>query len=142
MTDRPQAARRRGIYVLLLAAIVLMGLASRSEALSLSAFWAKYLGDMFWAMMVFVGLRILLPKQSTAFLAALAFGICCAVEFSQLYHAAGIDKIRATWIGKLVLGSSFSWPDFLAYLAGIVIASVIEWRAFCRHGQYCSSNRE
>jgi hypothetical protein len=41
----------------------------------------------------------------------------CTIEFSQLYHAPWIDRVRQTVFGRLVLGSDFAWLDMGAYLA-------------------------
>ena len=47
-------------------------------------------------------------------------------ELSQLYQAAWINQIRATTIGRLVLGSAFSWLDLLAYTVGVGLCNAIE----------------
>lgn len=46
------------------------------------------------------------------------FVATCLVEILQLWHPAWLDTIRTTFIGKSVLGNSFSWWDFPAYLVG------------------------
>lgn len=50
------------------------------------------------------------------------------VEVSQLYHAPWIDAIRAMVPGRLVLGTTFNWPDLPAYSVGIALGSLAEWR--------------
>ena len=57
-------------------------------------------------------------------LVSLAF--CFAVEFSQLYHAPGIDSVRNTRLGALTIGSTFNAPDLIAYAAAIALGVVIE----------------
>jgi hypothetical protein len=118
--------RRRGIYFLWLAAVVCLGLLSRSELVGLSPFWAKYVGDALWALMFFVIVALALPSRSTLVVAAVALAICCAIELSQLYHAPWIDAARETRLGKLLLGSVFAWGDFVAYLAGVVTGVATE----------------
>jgi hypothetical protein len=129
--DRPPHRRRarprpRGLYVLWIGAVICAGLASRSRALNLPPFIAKYAGDALWALMVFVGLGFLLPRRTTATLMVFAAVICVAVEFSQLYHAPWIDAIRRTTLGHLALGDTFAWPDIVAYLIGVAIGGAIE----------------
>ena len=77
-------------------------------------------------MVVFFGFGFLLRKVSTMRLSFLALGVAWAVEFSQLYHATWIDTIRSTRLGHLVLGSTFNWPDLLAYAIGIAVAALME----------------
>jgi hypothetical protein len=64
--------------------------------------------------------------KSTVQVAVIAFLISCAVEFSQLYHAPWIDAIRATRLGALAIGSTFNWPDFLAYGVGVGVGAMVE----------------
>ena len=49
------------------------------------------------------------------------------VETSQLYHSPWIDSIRSTRLGALVLGSVFNWPDFPAYVVGVLIGVALEF---------------
>jgi glycopeptide antibiotics resistance protein len=49
------------------------------------------------------------------------------VEVSQLYHADWIDKIRGTFLGGIILGSSFVWSDLIAYLCGIGFGIIIDY---------------
>jgi glycopeptide antibiotics resistance protein len=51
----------------------------------------------------------------------LAIGVClltCGIEFLQLWQPPFLQAIRATLPGRLVLGNTFSWTDFPAYLIG------------------------
>ena len=49
-----------------------------------------------------------------------------AIEFSQLYQAHWINRIRHTVIGGLVLGETFSWGDMLSYTVGVAIGVAID----------------
>jgi hypothetical protein len=42
----------------------------------------------------------------------------CALEFLQLWHPPLLQTLRATLPGRLILGTTFSWLDFPAYLVG------------------------
>jgi hypothetical protein len=85
-------------------------------------------GDGLWALMVFVGFGLLLPRASTVTLTLLALGVAWGVECSQLYHAPWIDALRATIPGRLVLGTTFYWADLIAYAVGVAGAAWVEWR--------------
>ena len=120
-------SRHRGLYALWIILVIGLGLGSRAEILDLSPFVAKYAGDALWALLIFLGFGFLLRTRRSVMLAGLAFGVCCAVEFSQLYHTPWLNELRRTWFGKLVMGDTFAWGDIVAYLVGIVLGASIEW---------------
>ncbi|MEI6175959.1 MAG: DUF2809 domain-containing protein [Verrucomicrobiota bacterium] len=111
--------RSRGVYLVLAIVVVAAGLLWRSPLVSMPEWLSKYGGDALWALMVFVGFGFLIPRASTLTLALLALIFAWAIEFSQLYHAPWIDAVRATLPGRLVLGSTFNWPDLPVYALGI-----------------------
>jgi hypothetical protein len=121
-----QSSRSRTLYALLAVAVIVLGLLWRSRFMPLPPFASKYGGDALWALMVFVGIGFLFVRCSTLLVAVLALGFSWAVEFSQLYHAAWIDSVRATLPGRLILGSTFNWPDLPAYAIGIALGVVGE----------------
>lgn len=86
----------------------------------------KRAGDAFWAAAVFSLLGLCRPRWSTARAAAVALGVCYAIEFSQICQAEWIDRVRATLFGRLVLGSAFFWLDQVAYTVGITAWAGIE----------------
>jgi hypothetical protein len=129
--DRLGRARHRGFYVLWVAVVVCAGLGSRSAALALPAFAAKYTGDALWGLMIFLGLGLVLPSRRTATLAGLAAAVCIAVECSQLVRAPWLDAARRSWPGRMALGDTFGWGDIAAYLVGIGAGAAGEWAA-CR----------
>ncbi|WP_299414768.1 DUF2809 domain-containing protein [Acaryochloris sp. IP29b_bin.148] len=51
----------------------------------------------------------------------IAISVClttCGLEFLQLWQPAWLQAIRATLLGRLVLGNTFSWEDFPYYFVG------------------------
>ena len=70
--------------------------------------------EIFWILL----LALLFPKLSPVWA---AIGVClatCIVEFLQLWHPPFLEAMRATLPGRLVLGNSFTWSDFLSYFIG------------------------
>ncbi len=68
----------------------------------------------------FVLLCFLLFPRPAAIL-PIVLGVCawtCLVEFSQLWHPFGLDALRGSFAGRMLLGNSFSWWDFPAYAIG------------------------
>lgn len=126
--------RSRPLYAVLIVLVISAGLLWRSSFMPLPSFLAKYGGDALWALLVFVGLGFVFNRASTLRLALGALGFSWAVEFSQLYHASWIDEIRSTLPGRLILGSTFNWPDLPAYALGIAMGAVAEFY-FCRRAR-------
>ena len=108
------------------AVVVAVGLASRRFPWLFPAFLGKYPGDAMWALMAFLGWAIVKPRARTRLLVGLAFATSCVVEFSQLYHAPWLDHIRSTAVGHLVLGSTFSWFDIVAYAVGALVGVLVD----------------
>lgn len=104
-------------------AVVFAGLLLRSGLFPLPHFLVKYGADSLWAVVVFLCGALLFPRASTRRVAIGALVFSWSVEVLQLYHAPGIDAVRATLPGRLVLGSSFNPPDLLAYFVGIAVAA-------------------
>lgn len=124
----PQPARSRLLYALLAVAVVAAGLFWRSGLIPLPPWLSNNGGDALWALMVFVGCGFLLPRASTLVVALLALTFSWGVEFSQLYHASWLDAVRTTLPGRLVLGTTFNWPDLPAYAVGVMLGALAEWR--------------
>ncbi len=127
---RTERNRNRLLYGCCLGSVIAIGLLWRSSLFSLPASLSKYGGDALWSLMVFFGFGLLFPRLSTTTTAALALMFSFLVETSQLYHSPWIDEIRSTRLGGLVLGSVFNWPDFPAYIAGVLIEVALEF-LFC-----------
>ena len=117
---------KRVLYFIITSLVMIMGLLSRKFMFIFPKNIAPFIGDMFWAMMVYFGFRFLLPKLSLlkSFNIALIFSF--GIEISQLYQSDWINTIRKTTIGGLVLGHGFLWMDLISYTIGIIIAVIID----------------
>lgn len=129
-SPRAEHPRNRLRYAVLALGVIVAGLLWRSRYMPLPPFFSKYGGDALWALMVFVWIGFILPRASTCRVAVLALAFAWGVEFSQLYHAPWLDSLRATLPGRLILGSTFNWPDLPAYALGIILGALLEHRAF------------
>jgi hypothetical protein len=119
-------ARRRLYLIAALFATVALGLASRKFPWLFPSALGKYPGDALWAQMVYWSVGLVFPSASVARVASYALAVSYADELSQLYQALWINQIRATSIGHLILGSSFSWLDLLSYTVGVGLCALIE----------------
>ncbi len=71
--------------------------------------------EVFFLLLVFV----LIPRREA--IGRIALGVCLAtvaLEFLQLWHPGWLQEIRATYLGRGLLGNHFSWLDLPAYPAG------------------------
>ena len=119
--------RRSRVYLgVALVATVATGLASRRWPWLLPTWIGKYPGDALWAAMVYWLVAFLAPSAPVFRVAGWALTISYLDELSQVYQALWINQIRAGTIGHLVLGSTFSWLDLLAYTVGVGLCAGIE----------------
>lgn len=109
---------------------VALGLASRKVTL-FPALLGKYPGDALWSLMVYWGIAWIMPNAAIKKVALLALLVSYVDEISQLYQAPWLNAIRGTTLGHLVLGSTFSWLDMLAYTVGVAAGATIEYVLSC-----------
>ncbi len=129
----------RRYYGVAFIGVVALGLASRRYPHLFPAVLGKYPGDALWAFMVFCGLGFLNPWLPTLRLAVYALLISYVDEFTQLYQAPWINAFRGTYVGHLVLGSTFSWYDMLAYTVGVAFGAACRTIAVNRYWRRRSS---
>ncbi|PQA59503.1 ribosomal maturation YjgA family protein [Siphonobacter curvatus] len=112
----------RATYAALLFITISLGLIGRRLA-----FVPLAVGDALWAVAVFWVLHLLNPQAKTSRLALFALLISYAIEFSQLWQASWLVKLRSTLPGKLLLGQGFLYSDLIAYSLGISVVVLIKW---------------
>lgn len=118
--------RNRLVQIILIAVVCLLGIGSRRYAFALPGFVASYAGDTLWALAVFLGFGLILPRASIRTIALLAMAFSVAIELSQLYHATWIDSIRQTSLGGLIMGFGFLWSDLACYALGVGLGVSVE----------------
>jgi len=118
--------RNRLVSIAFIISTLIIGLASRKFPQLFHPFFAEYLGDTLWAMLIFWLLGFVFIRESPFRLALAALLFSYLIEISQLYHAVWIDSIRETTMGALVLGHGFLWTDILCYSIGVGIGYLIE----------------
>lgn len=114
--------RVRFYYSIAIMITIVLGLASRIYAYTLPDILSDHAGDALWAIMIYIGIRIIWVHKSLLFAVIFSLLCCYLIECSQLYQAVWINEIRHTMIGGLVLGKGFLWIDLLRYTVGILIA--------------------
>ncbi|NDJ24161.1 DUF2809 domain-containing protein [Nostoc sp. B(2019)] len=74
--------------------------------------------EIFWCLFAFLFVR---SKAAVIQIPLWVFVITCILEFLQLWHPPLLEEIRATLIGKWLLGTTFAWWDFPHYALGCVL---------------------
>jgi len=69
---------------------------------------------IFWCLLAF----LFLSNTKTWKIAATVFIITCFLEFLQLWHPPLLEFFRNNFIGRTILGTTFTWSDFPYYLVG------------------------
>lgn len=83
--------------------------------------------EIFWILLVFCAF----PSRKS--LIRIAVSVCLitsALEVLQLWHPQFLQAVRATFLGSVLLGTTFVWSDFVYYAIGCLLGWT--WaRALC-----------
>jgi hypothetical protein len=69
---------------------------------------------IFWCLFAFLFLSNTKPWK----IATAVFAGTCFLEFLQLWHPAFLEYLRSNFMGRTILGTTFTWSDFPYYLVG------------------------
>lgn len=90
-------------------------------------FIRPYLGDVLVVILIYCFVKSLVKiSVRKAALGVLLFAFC--IEILQYINIVQKLKLQHNTVAKTVIGTSFSWEDILAYLAGIFIVIAVENR--------------
>lgn len=91
-------------------------------------FIRPYLGDVLVVILIycFVKSLVKISVHKAAF-GVLLFAFC--IEILQYFNLVEKLKLQHNTVAKTVIGTSFSWEDILAYIAGILIVIAVENRS-------------
>ncbi len=73
--------------------------------------------EIFWCLLIYLFFSNSKPWVITS----LVLLATCLMEFLQLWHPSLLQWIRSYFIGRTVLGTTFSWDDFPYYFLGCAI---------------------
>ncbi|MEP7095385.1 MAG: DUF2809 domain-containing protein, partial [Flavobacterium sp.] len=91
-------------YFFILVFIIFLGIISRKIAEV-----PLYIGDILYAVMMYVLIRILFINKKAIQIMIVSLLICYCIELLQLYQAEWIITFRKTLFGRYVLGQGFLW---------------------------------
>jgi hypothetical protein len=75
--------------------------------------------EVFWCLVAFFFLP---SRKYITPICAWVLIITCILEVLQLWHPPFLQAIRATFIGRTLLGTTFVWWDFPHYVIGCAVA--------------------
>ncbi len=117
---------RPAFLALALATIVAGLVVHRGAGAALPPAARDVTGDALWAAMIHWWVGAAAPAAPRVRRAAVALGLCGAVELSQLVRLPALTAVRRTPLGHLVLGSDFDARDLAAYALGVAAAAALE----------------
>lgn len=84
----------------------------------LNDYAAGVLYEVFWCLVFY----LLWPRRELATRIAVGvLGVTCVLEVLQLWHPWVLEQVRATFMGRALIGTTFSWWDFPHYALGCVL---------------------
>lgn len=88
-------------------------------------FIRPYVGDLLVVIFIYTFCKSFLKisvNQAVAFVLFFSFSI----EALQYIHFINLLGLQNNFIAKIILGNSFAWADFIAYLSGMLLVLLIE----------------
>jgi hypothetical protein len=73
--------------------------------------------EMFWIWLF----SLLFPRGRTWIIVVSVLVVTSLLEAGQLWHPEFLDAVRQSFIGRTLIGTSFSWLDFPHYVLGCAI---------------------
>jgi hypothetical protein len=126
-------SRRRWIVCATLPLVLIMGFGCKAYS-GAGRDWVNNWGPASvayeWLLMLLL-FAVVPGRKFIRRIAVTVFVATCVIEFLQLYQPAWLQAVRATWLGRMILGTTFNWWDFPAYLMGCV-SGVLLLHAVCR----------
>lgn len=115
------AARQRRAHLLLLAALIPLGVATKLYTGPGAGWINGSLGGVLYVVFWILLVTLLRPRWPPAPVALGVLLVTCALEVLQLWHPAWLAPVRASFIGHALLGNTFAWLDFPHYVAGALL---------------------
>ena len=84
-----------------------------------------YIGDSLAVILLYLGLRAVTPLRVVPALMT-ALIIAFAIEFGQMFHLIDTLGLRGNRIAGFILGGSFDVKDLGCYVAGAMVALIVE----------------
>lgn len=77
-----------------------------------------YAGDILYELLWMIVITLAWPRLKLWQVVIAVFLFTCFLEVLQLWHPPLLQAMRSTFLGKLILGTTFVWWDFPHYAIG------------------------
>ncbi|MCC2669773.1 MAG: hypothetical protein K0Q72_2244 [Armatimonadetes bacterium] len=125
--SQPRLPRRSGFAAASLLGVIALGVASRRYVLGLP-WWDKSLGDVLYAIAVYLTVLLVRPRISPGLAAAATAVFCIAIELFQL---TGIPaRYASVPLVRWTLGTRFAFHDLVCYGIGVGVIALLDRLAF------------
>lgn len=121
MLNRPFPLPRKILTAVILILIPL-GFATKYPALPYADWLRSSAGDVLYPMFWYFVLLWIFPRLKPLSAAAAVFAFSAAVEMTQLYEWPVLVFLRRSFLGRTLVGTSFSWDDMGYYFIGCLAA--------------------
>ncbi len=117
--------QKRSLILLSIFVVVPLGLYSKYYQ-GVGSVWVNDYGaaiwyEVFWCLFAFYFFS---GKKAIKLIPIYVFIITCLIEILQLSNPPILSLIRSHILGKLLLGTTFSWWDFPYYLIGCILGGL------------------
>ena len=113
------------ITVLFIIGVAILGFFAKLLPVFEGTWIANNLAGLFYVTEICLILSLIFPDHSSVVLAVGAFLITAILELLQLWNPDFLELIRSNFIGRTILGSSFSWLDFPHYVGGAFLGALL-----------------
>jgi len=107
--------------LLLLLILIPAGFASKFYDGPLRIYVNDSLGGVLYVVFWIWIFAFLLPQARAGIIAFSVLAVTCGLEFLQLWHPPFLESIRACFLGRTLIGHSFSWLDIPHYFLGALV---------------------
>ena len=108
--------------------IVPLGFATKFVGPLGDRWFQNYAGGVLYVVFWILVLVAFRPRMAPARAAFVVLAVTCALEVLQLWHPAPLEAVRSTFLGRALIGTSFSWWDFPHYGVGALLGALLAAR--------------
>lgn len=130
MTNKLKWNRKNKTLIYLAIVITILGFASKFYTGPYRHFFNDKLAGMFYVIFWTLLAAFFVSLKRTSLIVTVVFLVTCGLEWTQHYSNPVLEMIRSTFIGRSIIGSTFSWYDYPFYLAGAIISWLLLQRVY------------
>lgn len=120
-------ARSSGTAILLLVLCLVIPLGLYTKVYNGPGWiWSvNYGGGIFYELFFCILAALIVPSAGAVRIGIIVFSATAALEFLQLWHPPFLEAVRSLWLGRTLIGTTFSLLDFPHYAAGCFLGVLL-----------------